>query len=179
MSYQEKPLKKLYNGKEVVPLSVGKEILDIRSQIESNFQHAGGQLELVHKAYSEIQTAHGHHPTELRPSCSACTYQMNKMLSNWFKLYDKGSLPQKAMVGGVKSKPLVPIKEKKKVKIAKDLSNKTTPALKQATPSKFSSMSYAELLEEFDKVASESDKSEINKGNKPKKAQLINYFNGK
>lgn len=193
MSYQEKTLKKSYNGKELVPLSVGKEILDIREEIESNHQHAGPQLELVYKAYCEIQEGHGHHPSELRPACSGCTKDMNKMLSNWFKLYDKGSLPQRARAGGVKHKPLVAVKAKtepkKVVKVAKDLSNQGEGKKEFKKPTEFKEaskmsnnkveMSYGEMLTEFEKTASEKEQKEINTGNKPKKAQLVAYFNNK
>ncbi len=176
MSYKEKSLKRSYNGKELVPLSVGKEIIEIRDQIEANHQHAGGQWEVVYKAYSEIQEAHGHYAPDFTQACSGCTVTMNTMLKNWLALYDKGSLPQKAIAGAVKSKPLVAVKEKKTVKVAEDLSNKTKATPKQGTPSKYSTMSYGELLKEFEKKASKSEQKKINGGNKPKKAQLLEYF---
>ena len=178
MSYQDKQIKKTHNGHELVQLSVAKEILAIRPDIEKNVQHAGGQLELVYQAFCEIQKAHGHHPVKLDPSCSGCTLNMNKLLINWFKLYDKGSVVAKAHAGGVKSKPLVPIKDKKAtvkktVTVAQDLSNKKKPE----PEIDYSEMSYGQLLKAFEKKASKKDQKEINGGNKPKKAQLLDYFN--
>lgn len=165
-----------------MPLSVAKQILDMREEIENNNQHAGQKLEVVYQAYCEIQKAHGHHPAKLNPSCSGCTMEMNKMLKNWFRLYDKGSIVAKASTGAIKSKPLVPVKDKKPVKVANDLSNKGADPKKSASKPQavnHSDMSYGELLKEFEKTASKTDQKKINNGNKPKKAQLIEYFNAK
>jgi hypothetical protein len=187
MSYQDEAIKKTHNGKELVQLSVGKEIIELREDIENGVFHAGGNLELVYQAYCEIEKAHGHHPIKLDPSCSGCTIQMNNLIKNWFKLYDRGSVVVKASHGGVKSKPLVAIKDKKKApKVAEDLSNKgdakrftgkTGGYTDQGTPD-YDNMSYGELLKAFEKKASKKEQKDINGGNKPKKAQLLEYFKG-
>ncbi len=146
----------------------------MREDIEKNVQHAGGNWDLVFQAYSEIQKAHGHAPANYTQSCSGCTVTMNTLLKNWFNLYDKGSVVAKARTGGVESKPLVPIKDKKSkakktVKVAEDLSNKTDGP-------KYAEMSYGELLKAFETKASKKDQKNINGGNKPKKAQLLEFF---
>lgn len=184
MSYQDQPIKKTHNGSELVQLSVGKEIVEIRERIENmNTQHAGPELELVYQAYSEIQKAHAHAPIKLDPTCSGCIVTMKKLLVNWFKLYDKGSITIKAKHGGVKPKPLQAVKkqpeklpsmepnrsEKKlEPKVAKDLSNKGNGATEPT---------YLELLERFNKEATKQQKEEINNGSNPKKHQLYTFFN--
>lgn len=171
MSYQhQKPPKKMYDGKTLVPLSVAAEIVEIRDQIEKNHQHAGGQLELVHHAYSEIQAAHGHVPRKLDPTCSGCIKEMNDLLKNWFRLLDQGTIPQRAAAGAFKSKPLKPLKP--------------LDAAKPEAPSKpstdLSEMTYAELLELFKAKATKKEQDEINGGKAPKKAQIIKFLtNGK
>lgn len=177
MSYQETPLKKQFSGQEVCPLSVAKEILELRKDIENKVQHAGANLELVYQAYSEIQKAHGHHPIKFTTSCSGCVLEWNKLICNWFKLYDQGTTVQKAYTGAIKSKPLVPIADKKPVKIAKDLSNKAeAPKIKKEAKD-YSIYSYAELLEQFEATATKKEQDEINGGKMPKKAQILAYFN--
>lgn len=188
MSYQDQPIKKTHNGSELVQLSVGKEIVEIRSRIEDmKVQHAGPELELLYQAYCEIQRAHAHQPIKLDPTCSGCIMTMKKLLINWFKLYDKGTVPMKAKYGGVKPKPLQPIKEKKaeklpamepnrneaeiKAKVAEDLSNKGKGEAKKKEPT------YAELFEKFKKVATAKEKEEINNGKNPSKKQIVEYFN--
>ena len=115
MSYQDQPIKKTHNGSELVQLSVGKQIVEIRDRIEDmKVLHAGPELELVYQAYCEIQKAHAHAPIKLDPTCSGCIITMKKLLVNWFRLYDKGTVTMKAKHGGVKPKPLQAIKPKAK-----------------------------------------------------------------
>lgn len=180
MSYQKKPIEKLYDGKTLVPITVAAEILEIRDKIEDNVQHAGADLELVYQAYCEIEEAHGHHPFKLDPTCSHCTGQMNKKLKKWFKLYDNGTIPQKAKAGAFKSKPLKPLKQKN---IEEKPESKKADAPKQGNskPKKesanYSEMNYAQLLKAFRAKATKEEQEEINNGNPPKKAQLVKYFN--
>ena len=53
-SHEKKP-KKIYDGTQLMPLSVSKELLVIRPQIEKNHEHAGQQLELVYQAYKKFK----------------------------------------------------------------------------------------------------------------------------
>lgn len=191
MSYQKGVLKKTHDGKTLVQLSVAKQILKIRDKIEANAQHAGPELELVYQAYKEIQEAHGHYPPKLDPTCSGCIAQMNKMIQNWFRIFDQGSVLTKAKNGGVEAKPLKPVKdEPKELPSMKPptTSNKEveddeldeeeeTNEETSGSSNDISKMKYGELVKKFNKIASKKEREEINDGKPPKKSQIIEFLN--
>lgn len=155
MSYSHEKLKATHTGKDYIPLTVEKEILAIRKDIErmSSIQ-SGPQLELIYQAYKEIKAALGQQAMVLDGACSGCIISMKKLLSNWFKKYD-----QKPVVEKVKIKPLT-------------VSDKGGQELKPVdTPP-----TYGELLKRFKIEASDEQYLNINNGKQPNKSQLYEYF---
>lgn len=183
MSYTNQRPKKLYDGSTLIPISVAKEILDIREDIEKNVQHAGPNLEIVYQAYSEIQKATGKQPRKLDSTCSGCTQEMNNLLKNWFVKYDQGSLPEKQFTGAIKPRPLKPVAQKTESlpHTTKAATVKKIKPVEESEPQSnfddISGMNYGELLAKFHSVASEEEIATINNGKKPSKKQLIDYLN--
>lgn len=152
--------KKHYDGKTFLPLTLQKQIIALRKDIENNVHHAGANFEVVKNAYDEIQVAHGYGKSRYKPSCSGCTNQMNHTLRNWFKLYDQLGASEQRIIKTPERKPLTPVKEPQ------------APEGKEP--------GYKELLERFNAEATPQEKEAILKGRKtPKKDELIQYFNGK
>lgn len=161
--------KKYLDGKTWFPLTVQKEILAMRTEIEKNAQHAGQKFELVKQAYNEIKVAHGGLPVKHTSSCSGCILNMNGALKNWFALYDKQSPSDKRITVAPSFKPLKPTNDK-------GTETKTDPA----SPPKTDEPSYKDLLAKFNEIATPEEKDAVLKGRKtPKKDELIEYFNGK
>ena len=105
---------------------------------------------------------------------------MNKLVINWFNLFDQGSTLTKAKHGNVEVKPLKPIKEQPKKLAQMKPSNKVETEEdeeEEETPTDYSDMSYGDLVKEFNKVATKKEKDTINGGKPPKKAQLLKFFN--
>jgi len=183
MSYKNEKIKRTHSGKEIVQLSVSKEILKIREAIENNEQHAGQTLELVYQAFSEIQKAHGKMPPKLDPTCSECIHTMNKLLKNWFNIFDQGSTISKAKHGNIEAKPLKPVKDKPSKRAKMEPTSKARATEDEddfeevETPTDYNDMNYGDLVKEFNKVATKKEKDSINGGKPPKKAQLLEYFN--
>ena len=158
--------KKYLDGKTYFPLTVQKEILAMRKDIENNVQHAGQKFELVKQAYDEIKEAHGESKSKYTSSCSGCILNINQLIVNWFKLYDQQAPNEKRISVAPSFKPLTPIAT------AKDVDPATAPEVKAP--------SYKELLEKFNDVATAKEKKAILNGRKaPKKDELIEYFDGK
>lgn len=156
MSYShEKKLKKPYDGSSLIPITVEKEILKARKSIEdmSNLQ-TGGDLELLHQAYTEIQEAQGKRVSKLNPACSGCTMDMKKLLRNWFKMYDNRPF----------FKPNLTSQPNQHLWLAKDLDSKGKP-------------SYPAMKKRFEAEASEQVQKSINDGKPANKKQLNEYFN--
>ena len=155
MAYQKDYPTKTHDGTKLIPLSVEKEVLEIREAIEKKEAHAGRNYEIAYQAYSEIKRATGKVPKDKNQSCSSCIHEINLLLNNWLKMYDS-RLFANVKVDAPKAKPLVPKAE-----------------TKSAEPS------YKDLLTKFTAVATTEEKRTINNGNTPKKAQLIEYFTPK
>ena len=110
---------------------------------------------------------------------------MNKLIKNWFRLYDQGTITEKAKTGALKTEPLKPIKPavKKAIEKAADKKPLKPVAVNSKGKAEFKPVSelptsYADLLALFNKTATAEEKKTINGGNNPKKAQILNYFNG-
>ena len=155
MSYSHNQVAKAtHTGNDYIPLTVEKEILAIRSEIEDmgNLQ-TGSKLELVYEAYRQIKVALGEQPMKLNSICSECTIRVKKIVNNWFKKYDDRPF-HSVNLGSLNNKPLVPLK----------------PINSAAVPS------YKELLNRFNEEASDHVKQTINDGKQPNKSQLYEYF---
>ena len=151
------------DGKTFLTLSVQKQILGIRKDIESNHQHAGPQFELVKQAYDEIQVAHGYGASKYKPSCSGCINQINHALTNWLKLFDTMGVSEQRIIKAPEFQKLTPVKE-----------SKSSPAEPKEE------LTFKQMLDKFKEVATDKDKERLMVGGKmPKKAKLIEYFNGK
>lgn len=158
--------KKYYDGKTWFPLTVQKEILAMRKDIENNAQHAGPRFELVKKAYDEIREAHGQAKSKYTAGCSGCILNMNQIVINWFKLYDTLGVDEQRKIQTPSFQPLKPVK--------KTEGDPATPPTETKEPS------YKELLERFNATATPEEKEKLLAGRKtPKKDELIQYFNGK
>jgi len=161
--------KKFLDGKTYFPLTVQKRILELRTDIEKNVQHAGQNFEVVKQAYNEIKVAQGKAASKFDNSCSGCILEANKIIKNWFALYDKqgGDVQRKSVAA--KFQPLTPLKPEE--------TKTTDPA---APKSEAPEPRYKELLTRFNDEASAEEKEALLKGRKtPKKDELIEYFNGK
>ncbi len=157
--------KKYLDGKTWFPLTVQKEILAMRKEIENNAQHAGPKFELVKKAYDEIREAHGQAKSKYTSSCSGCILGINQIIINWFKLYDTLGVDEQRKIQAPTFQPLKPV-----IKTEGD----------PASPTEVKEPSYKELLERFNAEATPEQKESLLKGRKtPKKDELIQYFNGK
>lgn len=171
--------KKYLDGKTWFPLTVQRQILDMRKEIESGAQHAGQKFELVKQAYDEISIAHGGEKSKYTPSCSGCIDTMNKIVSNWFKLFDRKGVSDQRVIKAPSFQPLKPAKNDVTLgvnddpkKIWGDGSGIKDGAVKEP--------GYKELLANFNAVATEEEKEKLLAGRKtPKKDELIQYFNGK
>lgn len=156
--------KKYLDGKTWFPLTVQRQILDMRKEIESGAQHAGQKFELVKQAYDEISIAHGGEKSKYTPSCSGCIDTMNKIVSNWFKLFDRKGVSDQRIFKAPSFQPLKPA--------VTNTANTSSEAQKEP--------GYKELLANFNAVATEEEKEKLLAGRKtPKKDELIQYFNGK
>lgn len=158
--------KKYLDGKTWFPLTVQKEILEMRKEIENNAQHTGQKFEIVLHAYNEIREAHGQAKSKYTASCSGCILVMNQIVINWFKLFDKMGASEQRVVKAPEFKPLKPVSRPD-----------ATPA---SANDPVKEPSYKELLERFNAEADAQEKEAILKGRKtPKKNELIQYFDGK
>lgn len=147
--------KKYLDGKTWFPLTVQKEILAMRKDVENNVQHAGQKFEIAKQAYNEIREAHGQQKSKITPSCSGCILNMNQIIINWFKLYDKLGASEQRIIQAPKFQPLTPSTE-----------------IKEPT--------FKELLEIFNEVATPEEKKSLLNGRKtPKKNELIDFLNAK
>jgi hypothetical protein len=79
----------------LIPLTGAKQLLTIRQDIEKGKIHTGKNFELVLFSYNEIQKHFKRMPRKAGGCRSGCNHQMNKILQNWFKVFDKhgGILP--------------------------------------------------------------------------------------
>lgn len=153
-------MNKFLDGKTFPPLSMQKQIVEMRSEIESNAQHSGQKFELVKAAFDEIKEAHGGMKSKYKSSCSACVLQINSTLKNWLKLYDAQGASDKRIAVAPEFKPLKPV------------SKEAGPNAPEPT--------YKELLTRFNDEATAEQKEAILAGRKtPKKDELIAFFNGK
>ena len=75
------------NRGAVPTISNEVELFKLRKAIEKNAQHKGKDFEVVKQAYTDMEKFYGRQVPN--SSCrSGCIHQMNKMLNNWFKLFD-------------------------------------------------------------------------------------------
>lgn len=156
MSYSHQSLNKAtHTGDSYIPLTVEKEILAIRKEIEDMGKlQTGSELELIFEAYKQIKSALGQQAYKsLNGACSGCTIQMKKLLINWFKKYDDKPF-NSVDLSKLENKPLVPLK----------------PIQSGEVPP------YNELLKRFNEEASDHVKETINDGKRPNKSQLYEYF---
>lgn len=143
-------------NQEFIKLSMAKELLKIRKEIENNEQHTGNQFNLVEAAYQELLGKQGHQPIKYKKSCSGCINQMNKMLTNWFKSYDESPVIIDLKPTG--SNPvhndgnLIP-KNSRRIELEK--------------------MSYIDLKDKLIKSTSEDFVNSLNGNHPPKKVQII------
>ena len=164
--------KKFLDGKTYFPLTVQKQIIELRSDIEKNVQHAGQNFEIVKQAYNEIKVAQGKAPSKFDNSCSGCILEANKIIKNWFALYDKQAPTEQRKSIAPKFQPLTPIK-------AAPLKVVTTTEGKMTT-TEVKEVSYKDLLVKFNETATPKEKEALLRGRKtPKKDELIEFFNGK
>ena len=173
--------KKYLDGKTYFPLTVQKQILELRPEIEKNAQHAGQKFELVKQAFNDILVAQGKRPWSFDNSCSGCILEANKILINWFKLYDQTGPSAKRMSVAPEFKPLKPINsiqafKEKQVERARQNDDNYSRKPDDNT----SEPSYKELLEKFNATATPEEKKALLKGRKtPTKKELNDYLNGK
>lgn len=144
-----------------IRLSVEKEILAMRKDIENYSQHAGQNFELVKQAYDDIQIAQGKQKSKYTSSCSGCIMNINLILNNWIKMYDQLGASEQRVIKAPEYKPLNPIK----------VDNKSQES---------NEPSYRELLDKFNSTATSVEKASVLNGRKTaSKKELIDFLNGK
>lgn len=67
---------------------VSKALISIRENVEKGEVHQGKNKEIAQAAFNEIALAHGNHPKRFE-GCSGCWGEGNRILKNWFKMYDE------------------------------------------------------------------------------------------
>jgi len=75
-------------------LSMAAEILERKDKIFKNHQWKGQEFELIRAAYAELRKANNLPKPSTTLCRSACIKQMNKMLGNWIKIYDREGMKQ-------------------------------------------------------------------------------------
>ena len=78
-----------------IETELAKKLLGLRKDILAGEQHRGANFEIVHAAYTAVRAHYGHVATSPTACKSGCIVQMNKILTNWFKEFDRqgGVLP--------------------------------------------------------------------------------------
>ena len=161
--------KKFQDGKTYFPLTVQKQIIELRTDIEKNVQHAGQKFEIVKQAYNEILVAQGKRAQKFDNSCSGCILEANRIIKNWFTLYDKQASTEQRKSIAPKFQPLTPLKLEPTKTIDPATSKSDAPI-----------PNYKDLLVRFNEIATTQEKEALLKGRRtPKKDELIEFFNGK
>lgn len=160
MPYQTKKGQRA--GKGFPHLSQEKKLFTYREAIEKGTQHKGADLVFLIAMYNEMQGHYGNPP--IKEGCTGCVVQVNKMLRNWFGLYEKaqqtGQVAYAAATLSKVSDPyqdtnLVPINEKRDI-----LEKESWGTLKTMF---------------METVPGAADKyKELNAGKRPSKEMLIN-----
>lgn len=78
-----------------IPTELARKLLAIRKDVLAGEQHRGVNFEIVHAAYTAVRAHYGHVATNPTACKSGCIVQMNRILTNWIKEFDRqgGVLP--------------------------------------------------------------------------------------
>jgi hypothetical protein len=152
------------------PLTMEKEILKIRVEIENNKRHKEENKTLTTAAFNEIRSHQGKLPVTL--SCGSCTDQANRLLIKWLTKYDERTKSQQEKSKRFKQKKDGKILPDEAINSAEDNGTLIPVDDRRAV---LSEMSYWSLVKEFEKLA-EDEKAKVYKsmtGKKPKKTEIV------
>lgn len=152
------------------PLSMEKELLKVRDDIEQNKRHKDEQKTLVIAAHNEIRKYMGKSPVQM--NCGNCSNEANRVLRIWLKKYDErtksqqhaakrsveksevGILPDEAAKGVEDNGSLIPVDDRRE---------------------QLEKLGYWELVKLFEKLpkSAQDHVYDTMAGKKPKKTELI------
>lgn len=118
---------KMSDGFVMLTPEVSKALISIRENVERKETHQGKNKEIAQAAFNEIALAHGNHPKRFE-GCTGCWGEGNRILINWFKMYDERGKTVQIQLNPPTVKKLQPIQRDLEDQIKEEEGNKLKDA---------------------------------------------------